>query len=173
MAINKKICLLGSAAFGKTCLVRRFVYDQFEEPYRPTSGVRVLRKRLSVTARQGIADLVLLIWDMAGGRPGGDFTSYLHGADGAVLLCPMNDPASLQTLAPLLARLHSVQAGAQAIIAATKSDLPGVQIAHADLTDCARRLRVPFRIVSAKNGDGVHALFAQLAQMAADSAPQQ
>lgn len=173
MAINKKICLLGGELSGKTSLARRFVHGQFEETYRRTSGVRVLRKRLGAPTRHGIADLVLLIWDAAGAIAPAQYKSYVRGADGAVLVCALNDPVSLQTLPPLLALLRSVEAGAQAIIAATKSDIPGQQVARADLADCAGQLGLPFGIVSAKTGDGVHALFVQLAQMAADGGQQQ
>ena len=46
--ISKKICLLGDFAVGKTSLVRRFVYDRFEDKYISTIGVKVSRKRLVV-----------------------------------------------------------------------------------------------------------------------------
>ncbi|HEY6563819.1 MAG TPA: hypothetical protein VIY86_04945, partial [Pirellulaceae bacterium] len=42
--IQKKICLLGSFAVGKTSLVARFVHSAFSDKYLTTVGVKVDRK---------------------------------------------------------------------------------------------------------------------------------
>ncbi|MFZ1464732.1 MAG: GTP-binding protein, partial [Anaerolineae bacterium] len=36
IAVSKKICLLGDFGVGKTSLVRRFVYDLFDDRYLST-----------------------------------------------------------------------------------------------------------------------------------------
>ncbi|HSN77984.1 MAG TPA: GTP-binding protein, partial [Anaerolineae bacterium] len=41
LSLSKKVCLLGDFAVGKTSLVRRFVYDLFEDKYLSTIGVKV------------------------------------------------------------------------------------------------------------------------------------
>ena len=42
--VQKKICLLGDFAVGKTSLVRRFVEDKFDDSYLSTIGVKISRK---------------------------------------------------------------------------------------------------------------------------------
>src|SRR5512136_1257378 len=44
--IQKKVCLLGEFAVGKTSLVRRFVEGRFDDRYLSTIGVRISRKTL-------------------------------------------------------------------------------------------------------------------------------
>ena len=46
--IQKKICLLGSNAVGKTSLVARFVHSIYSEVYFATIGVKVDKKVVSV-----------------------------------------------------------------------------------------------------------------------------
>ena len=48
LSLSKKVCLLGDFAVGKTSLVRRFVYDLFEDKYLSTIGVKVSRKVVAV-----------------------------------------------------------------------------------------------------------------------------
>lgn len=44
--VQKKICLLGDFAVGKTSLIRRYVEERFDESYLSTIGVHMSRKRL-------------------------------------------------------------------------------------------------------------------------------
>lgn len=44
--IQKKICLLGGFAVGKTSLIRRFVTGMFSELYQTTIGVTIEKKTL-------------------------------------------------------------------------------------------------------------------------------
>ncbi len=76
---QKKICLLGDFAVGKTSLIRRYVEGIFDEKYLTTVGV-VVSRRMLVREHDSIN---LLIWDLAGGR---DFshTGYLIGVSGAL-----------------------------------------------------------------------------------------
>ena len=80
--IQKKICLLGEFAVGKTSLIRRYVEDKFSDKYLSSIGVKVSRKNVEL----GDDTVKLLIWDLAGGE---DYTqsSYLMGAAGALLVC--------------------------------------------------------------------------------------
>ena len=61
--VQKKVCLLGDFAVGKTSLIRRFVEGRFDDRYLSTIGVKISRK--TVTRADHL--LNLLIWDLAGG----------------------------------------------------------------------------------------------------------
>ncbi|TIQ15434.1 MAG: GTP-binding protein, partial [Mesorhizobium sp.] len=57
--LQKKICMLGGFAVGKTSLVRRFVQSIFSETYLTTVGVKIDKK--SVVLPDKTVDLIL--WD--------------------------------------------------------------------------------------------------------------
>jgi small GTP-binding protein len=60
--IQKKICLLGAFAVGKTSLVSRYVRSMFDEKYQSTVGVKVDKKIIEVDGRA----LTMVIWDLFG-----------------------------------------------------------------------------------------------------------
>jgi small GTP-binding protein len=60
--MEKKICMLGTLAVGKTSLVRRFVEGIFSEKYQTSIGVKVDKK----VVRDEGQDVKLVIWDIHG-----------------------------------------------------------------------------------------------------------
>jgi len=82
--IQKKVCMLGGFAVGKTSLVSRYVQSIFSDKYHTTVGVKVDKKVVKV----GDADVTLVIWDLAGEDGLQEMnTSYLRGAAGYLLVC--------------------------------------------------------------------------------------
>jgi GTPase SAR1 family protein len=77
--IQKKICLLGGFAVGKTSLIRRFVTGMFSELCQTTIGITIETIVLLVDDW----DVTLMIWDLYGED---DFQnmreSYLRGSSG-------------------------------------------------------------------------------------------
>jgi GTPase SAR1 family protein len=58
--IQKKICMLGSFAVGKTSLIRRFVESIYLEAYHTTVGVKIDKR----VVRHKDSDVTLLLWDL-------------------------------------------------------------------------------------------------------------
>ena len=81
--IQKKICMLGTFAVGKTSLVQRFVQSIFSEKYLTTVGVKIDKKKMTVDGQ----DVTLILWDLHGDD---DFQrlqmTYLRGASGFFLV---------------------------------------------------------------------------------------
>ena len=81
--IQKKICMLGSFAVGKTSLVRRFVDSIYSDTYYTTVGVKVDKKVVALDDRE----VTLVLWDLYGED---DFQkmrwSYFRGASGYLLV---------------------------------------------------------------------------------------
>ena len=124
--LSKKVCLLGDFAVGKTSLVRRFVYDLFDEKYISTIGVKVSRKTVAVPTEDGaVVELTMMLWDLAGSE---DFSrirsSYMRGASGAILVCDLTRPDTLLSLDGYLADLRLVSPDAMIILVANKGDSP-------------------------------------------------
>jgi small GTP-binding protein len=165
--ISKKICLLGDFAVGKTSLVRRFVYNLFDDRYLSTIGVKVSRKSVMVPRTTDVVALALLIWDLAGGD---EFQqareSYLRGAAGAVLVCDLTRAASLESLTRYAQDIRRVSPQALLIIAANKADLSNEhQLEAAQVEQVAAVLNAPYFLTSAKIGDEVDTLFRHLGRL--------
>lgn len=165
--LSKKVCLLGDFAVGKTSLVRRFVYDRFDDHYISTIGVKVSRKSVVIPDDDQLVDLTLMLWDLAGSE---EFNrvraSYLRGAAGAVLVCDLTRPATLAGLADQASALRSVSPGARIVVAANKVDLTSEhQVSPEQASAAASALGAALLFTSAKRGDEVERLFRQLGQL--------
>lgn len=165
--LSKKVCLLGDFAVGKTSLVRRFVYDLFDDKYISTIGVKVSRKTLAVPTQDGgVVELTMMLWDLAGSEDFGQIRgSYMRGASGAILVCDLTRRETLESLAAYLNDLHQVSPSAMAIVVANKSDSPEQQVLLQQVQDAAAALNASYFITSARTGESVEEMFRQLSRM--------
>lgn len=162
--VSKKVCLLGDFAVGKTSLVRRFVYDLFDEKYISTIGVKVSRKTVAVPTVDGaVVELTMMLWDLAGSE---DFSqmrgSYMRGAAGAILVCDLTRPESLANLDGYLADLRQVSPQAMVIVVANKSDSPDQHLLLSQVEAGAARLGAKCFVTSARTGENVEDVFRDL-----------
>jgi small GTP-binding protein len=159
--IEKKICMLGSFAVGKTSLVTRFVTSIFSDKYLTTLGVKIDKKIVPLDGH----DTSLIVWDIHGDD---EFqrirTSYLRGASGYLLVVDGTRRDTLDTAM-----------GLRDIVLQTLGDVPFVLIFNkADLTDAweiDQTTMVSYShrgwsviSTSAKTGQGVEEAFVTLAQ---------
>ncbi|MFN8472653.1 MAG: Rab family GTPase [Anaerolineae bacterium] len=165
--LSTKVCLLGSFAVGKTSLVRRFVFDRFDEQYTHTVGVQVNRKTLIVPQNEEFVELTMLLWDMAGnGELPFDHIGYLGGASAAILVCDCTRPYTLDMVEKQAEELLSINAGARLVLAVTKRDLINQrELKLTRVETAADRLNAPFFFVSSKTGIDVDALFRRLGRL--------
>lgn len=157
--VQKKVCMLGSFAVGKTSLVRRVAEGRFAERYLTTVGVRI--ERLDVTSDVGA--MRLLLWDIAGDD---DFASvresYLRGASGYALVVDAGRRATLETAVTLHERVRRVCGDIPFVLLVNKADLPHHDVDRETLSNLtADGWRI--RDVSARTGEGAEAAFAELA----------
>lgn len=158
---QKKVCLLGDFAVGKTSLIRRFVERRFDEKYHTTVGVVVSRKRLTYTDHS----VSLLIWDLAGGR---EFhqTGYLAGVAGGMLVCDLTRHSTLAIFRQNAEQLRAVNPEVRLVLIANKSDLSNERaISDEELAAIAAELNTPLFVTSAKTGDDVDRAFILLADL--------
>lgn len=157
---QKKICLLGDFAVGKTSLVRRYIEGIFDEKYLTTVGVVVSRK--SVIMPEYSANL--LIWDLAGGR---DFThtGYLAGVAGALLVCDLTRHSTLAAYRIYAEQVNGFNPHAGLVLIANKSDLVEERaISDEELQALSIELNAPLFVTSAKTGDMVEMAFIHLTE---------
>lgn len=166
-ALSKKVCLLGDFSVGKTSLVRRFVYDLFDDKYITTIGVKVSRKTVVIPRESDLAEVTMMLWDLAGSEKFDRVrASYVRGTAGAVLVCDLTRPETLDHLQVYADDLLSVSPDARLIMAANKCDLTDQQQLGAEQIEtlaCERDM--PYYLTSAKTGDEVEHLFRHLGRL--------
>src|SRR5690349_3217080 len=90
--MQKKICLLGTYAVGKSSLTERFVKSIFSHRYHTTVGVHIQKKTVDVDGEP----IDLIVWDLAGEDEFVSLrTAYLRGAGGYVLVADGTRPNTL------------------------------------------------------------------------------
>jgi small GTP-binding protein len=118
--IQRKVCMLGAFAVGKTSLVRRFTHSIFSEKYLTTVGVKIDKKAMRI---EGV-DLTLLLWDLHGED---DFqsvrASYLRGSHGCILVADGTRRATLDTAVRLRALVDETIGSVPCVLALNKVDL--------------------------------------------------
>ncbi len=163
-AVSKKVCLLGDFGVGKTSLVRRFVHGLFDDRYLSTVGVKVSRKMVMVPQLADLVEMTMMLWDLAGSEEFDHMrASYLRGAAGAILVCDVARPATVDNLGAYLRDLTSVSPRARAVVAANKSDLLDQrQLLTPRIEAFATSHHLPLFFTSARQGTEVETLFRHL-----------
>jgi len=166
--IQKKVCMLGGFAVGKTSLVARFVSSIFSEKYLSTVGVKIDKKDVSVDGR----DAMLLLWDIYGQdafqtvQP-----AQLRGMAGYLLVVDGTRRATLDTARLLHEKAKTVAGDVPFVVVINKSDLASSW----EIDDVAffKLVEQGWRIVktSAKTGDGVEHAFESLTRAMLNEPP--
>jgi len=157
--IQKKICMLGSFAVGKTSLVRRFVESIFSETYHTTVGVKIDKKVVNL----GGAEINLVLWDLYGDD---DFQkihwSYFRGASGYLLVADGTRRATVEKAVTLQKRAREEIGTIPFVFVINKCDL--VEQWDLDPELEARLSAENWTILrsSAKTGEGVDEAFSRL-----------
>lgn len=158
--IQKKICMVGMFATGKTSLVQKFVYSRFSEKYHSTVGVKIDRKQVEVEG----TTVKLLLWDLAGKDEFQDVpASYLRGSGGLFYVVDGTRRETLEQLYALHAMAHETVGDVPTIVALNKKDLTDQWLLQRDDYDALSDRGLYTLGTSAKTGEGVEDAFLWLA----------
>lgn len=160
--VQRKVCLVGNFAVGKTSLFNRFVYNRFSETYQSTIGVRVQRKIVKVRDHE----LALILWDTEGGQDSKTLKeSYLKGAAGAVIVCDLTRTGTILHCEEYIHLLRRENPALPLAIAGNKLDLVSPDHAHIAVAhQVAQLFQAPLTLSSANLGVGVEQLFQSLGE---------
>lgn len=157
--MQKKVCLLGGFAVGKTSLIRRFLTGAFSEQYQTTIGVTIEKKTLSLDGQ----DIVLMIWDLYGDD---DFQrlreSYLRGSAGYILVADGTRRTSLDKAEDLHGMAQAVLGSVPFVLVVNKADREDEWDIDESRLAPLRAKGWPVVFGSAKTGSGVEELFRDL-----------
>ncbi len=158
--IQKKICMVGMFATGKTSLVQNFVYSKFSDKYHSTVGVKIDRKQVEV---QGTA-VSLLLWDLAGKDEFQDVpASYLRGSGGLFYVVDGTRRETLEQLYALHEMAYETVGDVPTIVALNKKDLTDQWLLKPEDYDTLSDHGFYTLATSAKTGEGVEGAFVWLA----------
>ncbi len=135
--IQKKICMLGTLAVGKTSLVRRFVQSLFGENYQTTIGVKVDKKMVTLEGRE----VQLMLWDLAGeDRFNGLQTTCVRGSAGLIFVADGTRPDTLAQFMNLSEKVLRATGDVPCVLAPNKIDLANEwRLTEADVVACNTR----------------------------------
>lgn len=159
--IQKKICLLGAFAVGKSSLVARFVKSIYSERYITTVGVKVDKKTVNI----GGQEINLIVWDMAGEDELQKVRmNYLSGASGYLLVADGTRRETLETTRMLRKRVDEEIGALPFILIVNKTDLASEwEIDDQAIAECETQGWTVIK-TSAKTGEGVEEAFTKLAE---------
>lgn len=159
--IQKKVCMLGTFAVGKTSLVQQFVQSIYSDKYHTTVGVKVDKKVVPV----GAAEVTLLLWDIEGTETEHELRkSYLRGASGYLLVADGTRRDTLYKALALQSRAEETIGPVPFLLLINKSDLADRW--EIDQREMAALEKSDRKVIntSAKTGHGVEEAFLALAQ---------
>lgn len=159
--IQKKVCMLGAFAVGKTSLVSRYVSSIFSDKYLTTVGVKIDKKRVSLLR----GEMELILWDIYGED---EFQkvrmSYLRGASSYLLVADGTRKATMDVAVSLQQGVEAEIGKVPFVLALNKVDLADQwQADQAALQPVTERGWKVIR-TSAKTGEGVEEAFLILAR---------
>ncbi len=153
-----KLCLLGDGAVGKTSLVRRYVYDVFDDKYLISFGTKVSKKSLKV----GENEIDLMIWDILGQRFNESLhAAYYRGAAGAFAVCDYTRPETVRNLKSWLGSFRSVVGDMPVMILSNKADLEK-KISLKEVEEFGKEVGCTVLETSAKTGMNVEIAFQEM-----------
>ena len=100
--IQKKVCMVGAFATGKTSLVSRFVKGIYSDKYQTTIGVKIDKKQVEINGHS----INMMLWDIHGEDELQNVRmSYLRGSAAYLLVADGTRRTSLETALNLKAKV--------------------------------------------------------------------
>ena len=157
--LQKKICMLGSFAVGKTSLVRRYVESIYSDVYHTTVGVKVDKKTVTI----GQQEVTLVLWDLYGEDEFQKMRwSYVRGSSGYLLVADGTRRMTVEKALALEEGVRQAVGSLPFLFVLNKADLsPSWEVDAKMEEDLAGKGWDVMR-ASAKTGENVEAAFQKL-----------
>ncbi len=166
-----KICLVGEGAVGKTCTIRRFIHDEFDDRYISTLGAKVSKKEILVHGTGGNRiEVAMTIWDIMGEKGFRELLkeAYFHGAQGVLAVCDVTRKDTLYDLHEWVRAVFRVTGDIPVHFVGNKIDLKDrISFDEKEMSKVAGKYSAPHVFTSAKTGENVPQAFQKLAEMIA------
>jgi small GTP-binding protein len=157
-----KVSMVGESAVGKSSLVRRYVYNEFEDRYVPSLGAKVSKKDIQYSMAGKTFDATLNIWDIMGAPSLRDILkqAYFRGVQGILAIADVSRPVTATALKEWVGAVREVSGQVPVVILANKVDLlPDMGMAMQIVEPVANDLGRAWLPTSAKTGHNVDRAF--------------
>ena len=166
--LSKKVLLLGDPGVGKTSLIRKFVYNMFDDTYISTLGAKVSSKRViyDYPSKNVKIELKLMIWDVMGQDNYEIFhKSAFAGSQGALIVCDLTRDETIDNWLTWKTDLFKLTGEIPVIMIGNKNDLSGQIGARIEkLKELSKDLNIPLFFTSAKTGENIVKVFFSLGE---------
>lgn len=157
----KKICMLGSFAVGKTSMIRRYVFDDFDDRYITTLGTKITKKVIELEKYE----LTFQIWDIIGNINYHKIQAqYYLGSEGAFIIFDVTRKDTFDDVMNWTDAFLKVAPKAKLILIANKVDLEPTFDFEGAMNDLASVYGAYTCATSAKTGEKVEDAFMTLAE---------
>ncbi|CAL5994048.1 Rab2a [Hexamita inflata] len=161
--MNYKVILLGDSEVGKTCIARRYLYNDFMNFYEATIATSFLSKQFD--------DFRLDIWDSAGQEKFSSLVQmYFRNTNIALVVFSIASHASFISAQSWVnqARDRVQSQNLKIFLVGNKSDIQSREVAVSEAKNYAEDNGIKYFECSAKTGDNVLELFKVVEQTARD-----
>jgi len=164
-----KVCLIGDHAVGKTSLIKRFVYDEFDDRYILTVGAKITKKVIEVEhpTGEGIIEVAMTIWDISGQKGFRELLkeAYFQGAQGLIAVSDVTRKDTLSELDGWISSVERMTGKIPIHFLANKIDLNDqMRFGERELAETSGSYSSPHLLTSAKTGENVELAFKDLSQ---------
>ncbi|MFQ6060151.1 MAG: Rab family GTPase [Thermoplasmata archaeon] len=171
--VKMKVCMIGDNSVGKTSLVRRYVFDDFDDRYLATLGAKVTKRMASVKFPElGVEfDIAMLIHDIMGAM---EFRAllreaYFFGAQGLIAVCDLTSGKTFDSLEEWIESAYGVTGRIPVEFLGNKVDLEDdLVVSEVEIRKLGRNYKAPHKLTSAKTGANVEPAFEEIARVVAE-----
>ena len=158
------IITLGDAAVGKTSIIRRYIYDSFDENSLSTIGLQFSFKTLTLKNKKAIK---LKLVDTAGQEKYRSLTqSYYKNADAALFVFSLDNIQSFQTINDWIQQFKDNHENGEKIpkyLVGNKNDLER-KVSQELIDELNKKINFKYISTSAKNNDNIDFLFEEVGE---------
>ena len=116
-----RLSFLGDSGVGKTCIINKFLFDQFSETHNTSVGIEKVDKKVKMNDGN---ELKVIIWDTAGQeRFKSMSTNTVKGAQGIVLVFDITKKTTFESLPEWIKETKNIKDNIPIVLFGNKCDL--------------------------------------------------
>ena len=158
---------------GKTCIIKRFVYDEHNSNEFPTSSLSFATKNINVSENGVEEEIKLEVWDTVGQEKYKAMAQiFFKNSNAVILVYDITNKESFEQLKNYwIDKINEYNSNDLTLaVAANKSDLyMKEQVKEEEGREFAQKIGAIFRLTSAKNGEGIKEMFNVIGKKYLDS----
>ena len=116
-----RLSFLGDSGVGKTCIINKYLFDQFSETHNSSVGIEKIDKKVKMNDGN---ELKVIIWDTAGQeRFKSMSTNTVKGAQGIVLVFDITKKTTFESLPEWIKETKNIKDNIPIVLFGNKCDL--------------------------------------------------